>query len=196
VLTRSLTILAALACGALLGVAIVFLVSKNPPTEQRVGGQPLSCWLMCLDADKPELRKAAEANLPVFGAPAAMPMIERLDSTQPETAEAALWTLTRLGVSAVPDITTALRTVSPSKRATLIKRLQVLGAAASAPAAPQIAEYLDDPLTASAAARYFVAIGPTRQAIAVCERDQGPVVLPARSARASGACRGDGNLRS
>jgi hypothetical protein len=172
---RLLQILTALLCGALIGVAIVYLVSKNPPRVQLVGGQPLSYWLMCLDSEKPEFCKAADTNLPLFGAAAAAPVIERLDSSQPTTANAALWTLTRLGPAAAPAMTEALKTGSAPRRLILIKRLQVLGAKTSERAAPQIAAYLDDPQLSAVAERYFVSLGPTRDAIAVSTRIlQGP----------------------
>src|SRR5215472_9131945 len=116
---------------------------RQSPHPQLVGGQPMSYWLLCLDADQESLRHDAENNLPQFGVAAVGPVIERLDSAQRETAEAASATLVVIGAPAVPQLAASLHSGSAARRMAAIGILKTIGPA-SASAAPDVAGLLDD----------------------------------------------------
>jgi hypothetical protein len=157
------TILAAVIIGVVVGV-LVFVVLSRQTSQQLVGGQPLSYWLLCLDADQASLRTDAENALPQFGSAAIGPLIERLDSPQGATGESAMTALTTIGPSAVPQLAASLHSGSAARKFAAIHLLRSLGPS-SAAAVPDIAALLDDPLVGSSAADYFVQVGAGTEAV-------------------------------
>src|SRR4051794_4118891 len=101
---RLAIILTTVCIGAMFFIAFVLVASHGTSRQQLVGGQPLSYWLLCIDADRASLRSDAQSALPQFGMAAVGPLIERLDSPQRETGEAAAATLAVIGPPAVPQL--------------------------------------------------------------------------------------------
>jgi hypothetical protein len=169
VFKKSLLILTTLLIGAVVGVLVFIIASRGTTHQQLVGGQPLSYWLLCLEADQASLRADAEATLPQFGSAAIGPLIERLDSPQHGTGESALTALTMIGPSAIPQLTASLHSGSAARKIAAIKLLRSFGPSAG-PAVPDIAVLLDDPLVGTTAADYFVQVGAGTEAVAAATK--------------------------
>jgi hypothetical protein len=171
-LSRLPAILLAIAVGGTLSAVTLIVLSREPPSRQLIGGRPVQYWVGCLDSGDAKLREAAERNLPLFGAAAVDPLIERLDDDDDAVVIAASAVIFRVGpAAAVPRLVAGLRKGgTPFRRIAVIRLLKSLGPAASASANPLVAAQLADRDVAPAAADYFVAFGPDVDALVAAAR--------------------------
>ncbi|MEO6436887.1 MAG: HEAT repeat domain-containing protein [Tepidisphaeraceae bacterium] len=172
---RIVVIAIAVVLGSVLGAAAVsFLTRTRDRNEVVVRGFTMSYWLNWLDSDDAPRRAEAAAALPQFGAPAIEPLVELLGSEHPPTRQSAADALFTLGPPAVPELTAALGGKPPAKQILAIEVLQKLGGA-SAPAADDIAQLLEDPAVGPSATEFFLANGvaPAATAKAIWILDKG-----------------------